>query len=246
MDRLDAMATLVEVVAERSFAAAGRRRGLPRAVISKHVSFLESEFGARFFHRTTRRLSLTDAGARFHAHCLAILAAVRAAEQELDERRAAPRGLVRMTAPAAFAELHLMEHLDRFIATYPEVSLDLRLQRALRGPRSRGVRRRRPDLHVAAGGARRQEARALERPRMRLTRVPRGARPPAASRRPPTARLHRLRPPVERRCLGLRREGLTGDRQDRVSSPDERQSLSPPPRAPRSRTRATPPVLRRG
>jgi DNA-binding transcriptional LysR family regulator len=125
MDRLDAMATLEQVVAEGSFAAAGRRRGIPRAVVSKHVSFLESEFGARFFHRTTRRLSLTEAGARFHEHCLKILAAVRELEQELQEGDGKPRGLLRMTAPSAFTELHLMTHLDRFAELYPAISLDL-------------------------------------------------------------------------------------------------------------------------
>ncbi len=125
MDRLDAIATLVDVVTERSFAAAGRRRGLPRAVVSKHVALLEAEFGARFFHRTTRRLSLTDAGMRFYDHCLKILAAVRDAQEDVDEREGTPRGRLRMTAPAAFTELHLMAHLDRFVVLYPEVSLDL-------------------------------------------------------------------------------------------------------------------------
>jgi DNA-binding transcriptional LysR family regulator len=72
MDRLDAMNTLVHVVREGSFAAAGRRLGLPRAAVSKHVSFLESSLGERFFHRTTRRLSLTDAGGRFYERCAKI------------------------------------------------------------------------------------------------------------------------------------------------------------------------------
>lgn len=70
------MGTFVQVVVERSFAGAGRHLGLPRAIVSKHVAFLEAEFGARFFHRTTRRLALTDAGARFHEHCKTILAAL--------------------------------------------------------------------------------------------------------------------------------------------------------------------------
>ncbi|XXY49015.1 LysR family transcriptional regulator [Sorangium sp. So ce269] len=119
------MATFVRVVEEQSFAAAGRRLGLPRAVISKHVQKLEEAFGARLLHRTTRRLSLTDAGVRFHEHCLSILAAVEAAEREIDERQGKPRGLLRMTAPAAFTDLYLTEHLDHFARLYPDVSLDL-------------------------------------------------------------------------------------------------------------------------
>lgn len=125
MDRLDAMNTLVHVVAAGSFAAAGRRLGLPRAVVSKRIAELEAAYAARFFHRTTRRLSLTDAGARFHEHCLKILTAVAEAEQEMDERRGKPRGVLRMTAPAAFSGLHLMDHLARFAELYPEVSLDV-------------------------------------------------------------------------------------------------------------------------
>lgn len=125
MDRLQAMATFVRVVEEQSFAAAGRRLGVPRAVVSKHVQKLEEALGARLLNRTTRRLSLTDAGARFHERCLDILAAVQAAGREIDERQGKPRGLLRMTAPAAFTELYLAAHLDHFARLYPDVSLDL-------------------------------------------------------------------------------------------------------------------------
>lgn len=119
------MVTLVQVVSERSFAAAGRRLGLPRAVVSKHVAFLESEYGARFFHRTTRRLTLTEAGTRFHGHCTKILAAVVEAAHDVDERGGPLRGVLRMAAPAAFSELHLMDHLEAFARLYPDVSLDV-------------------------------------------------------------------------------------------------------------------------
>lgn len=127
MDRLDAMATLVQVVASGSFAAAGRQLGVPRSAISKQVRLLESRFGARLFHRTTRKLSLTDAGARFHEHCLKILNAVAMAEQDLDERHGSARGVLRMSAPREFTRLHLLSHLDQFIALHPSVSLDLEL-----------------------------------------------------------------------------------------------------------------------
>lgn len=125
MDRLDAMNTLVHVVKEGSFAAAGRRLGLPRAAVSKHVASLESAMGERFFHRTTRKLSLTHAGVRFHQRCVEILAQLADAEAELGEGKGTPRGVLRMTAPAAFADKHLGPHLERFIRAYPDVSLDL-------------------------------------------------------------------------------------------------------------------------
>jgi DNA-binding transcriptional LysR family regulator len=127
MDRLDAMATLVQVVASGSFAAAGRRLGLPRSAISKRVSLLEAHFGARLFHRTTRKLSLTDAGARLHEHCQTILDAVARAEHELDDEHGSARGVLRMSAPREFTLLHLSTHLEQFIALYPAVSLDLEL-----------------------------------------------------------------------------------------------------------------------
>lgn len=119
------MVTLVDVVAERSFAAAGRKRRLSRAVVGKHVQLLEDELGARFFHRTTRRLSLTDAGERFHQHCLKILAAVAEAEDDVGERAGRVRGRVRLTAPSAFAELHLMAPLEELTRVHPELELDL-------------------------------------------------------------------------------------------------------------------------
>jgi DNA-binding transcriptional LysR family regulator len=125
MDRLDAMTTLVSVVNERSFAAAGRKLGLPRAVVSNHVRLLETEYGVRFFHRTTRRVSLTDAGARFHGHCLKVIAALSDARQEVEEHERSPRGVLRMTAPAAFSELYLMRPLEQFAAKQHGVTLDV-------------------------------------------------------------------------------------------------------------------------
>jgi len=126
MDRLDAMTTLIDVVAERSFAAAGRKRRLPRAVVSKHIQSLEEAFGARFFHRSTRRLSLTAAGTRFYEHCLKIVAAVNEAAADVDESAdAKPRGRLRITAPAAFSELHLMTHLASFAKLHPAIELDV-------------------------------------------------------------------------------------------------------------------------
>jgi DNA-binding transcriptional LysR family regulator len=125
MDRLDAMRTFVEVVRHGGFAAAGRRLGVSRAVVAKRIQQLEEQLGARFFHRTTRKLSTTDAGARFHAHCTKILALFDEATADVDERSARLRGLLRMTVPSAFAEMHLVKHLAAFAGKHEGLALDV-------------------------------------------------------------------------------------------------------------------------
>lgn len=125
MDRIDAMRTFVEVVRQGGFAAAGRTLGAPRAVVAKRIEKLEEEVGARLFHRTTRKLALTDAGHRFHAHGLRILAAFDDALADVDERDAGPRGVLRIAVPSAFAEKHLAAALSSFAGRHREVGLDV-------------------------------------------------------------------------------------------------------------------------
>lgn len=125
MDRLDAMRTFVEVVRRGGFAAAGRELATPRAVIAKRIQRLEYELGARFFHRTTRKLALTDSGARFHVHCIKILSAFDEALADVDERVSEPRGVLRMAVPSAFAEKHMAVHLSSFAKRHPAVVLDV-------------------------------------------------------------------------------------------------------------------------
>jgi DNA-binding transcriptional LysR family regulator len=125
MDRLRSMEVFARVAEEQSFAEAGRQLRLPRGVVSKHVQRLEESFGTRLLNRTTRRVSLTEAGMRLYERCRAIIASVQEAEQELDEQRGKPRGRLRITAPVTFTELYFGAMLGRFLRRHPDVTAEL-------------------------------------------------------------------------------------------------------------------------
>ena len=126
MDNLADVAVFVRVVERGSFTLAADELELSRAVVSKYVSRLEDRLGARLLHRTTRRLSLTEAGA-------ALFEASRGALERIDEAEAAvaqfqsePRGRLRVSAPMSFGILHLGPAMTQFARSYPRVSLDVR------------------------------------------------------------------------------------------------------------------------
>lgn len=125
MDLLRAYEIFVHVVDTQSFAAAGRRLDLPRGVVSKQVQLLEDHHGTRLLNRTTRRLSLTDAGARLADHCRAILDLVKDAREDLEQEPGQPRGRLRIAAPLAFTERYLATLLERFVRAHPAVSIEL-------------------------------------------------------------------------------------------------------------------------
>lgn len=105
MDRLKRMAIFAEVVAGGSLTAAARRLGMTPSAVSQHLRQLETELGLALLHRSTRRLTLTEAGERYHAGCAAMVAAARSAEQALERLRDAPEGELRLAAPIGFGSL---------------------------------------------------------------------------------------------------------------------------------------------
>lgn len=125
MNKLAAMQTFRRVAELGGFAAAARDLDLSNAAVSKHVRELELELGAVLFARTTRRLSLTEAGRTYLAHCVRILDQITAAEEELGDLRGRPRGRLRINAPMSFGVLHVAPLLADFAARYPDIRLDL-------------------------------------------------------------------------------------------------------------------------
>lgn len=93
------------VVEHRGFSAAGRALGTPKSRLSKRVAQLEERLGVRLLQRTTRRFAVTDIGERFYAHCRAALEEAQAAQDVVDELRAEPRGIVRVSCPVSLAFL---------------------------------------------------------------------------------------------------------------------------------------------
>ncbi|WP_018913830.1 LysR family transcriptional regulator [Thiomonas sp. FB-6] len=122
---LEACRVFARVVDEHSFSAAARSLGMSLPAVSKHVARLERELEARLLHRTTRRLSLTEAGTVFHGHCLRLLEDARAAQEGVLHLHDAPRGELRLSAPVSFAATELAPLLPGFLARYPEISLDI-------------------------------------------------------------------------------------------------------------------------
>jgi len=124
-DRLAALTAVVRVAECGSFSAAAARLNQSKSVVSRQVSALEASLGVRLFQRTTRALTLTEAGRRYVERVAPLLAELEQADQCLSALQAAPRGLVRLSAPMSFGIRHLAPALPEFLARYPELEIDL-------------------------------------------------------------------------------------------------------------------------
>ena len=127
MDRLQEMTSFVAVVDAGSFVGAADASGLSKAALSRHVALLEQRLGVRLLNRTTRRLSLTDDGLRFHARAKDLLATLSEIESEASSSTTEAAGLLRINAPLTFGILHLAPLWGRFAQRHPKVSLDISL-----------------------------------------------------------------------------------------------------------------------
>lgn len=127
MDVAWAMKVLVKVVDAGSFARAAEALDTSTAAVSRQVGALEAHLGARLMNRTTRRLSLTDAGAEFCERSRAILDEIAEAEAAAGRQSRQPMGLLRITAPLSFGVTQLSRLLPGFRARYPQVRLDVDL-----------------------------------------------------------------------------------------------------------------------
>jgi DNA-binding transcriptional LysR family regulator len=127
MDSVADIAVFVRVVERGSFTLAADDLALSRAVVSKYMSRLEERLGVRLLHRTTRRLSLTEAGAALFEASRAALEKMEEAQAEIARFQAEPRGRLRVSAPMSFGILHLAPALADFARAYPAVNLDLKL-----------------------------------------------------------------------------------------------------------------------
>lgn len=127
MDTLDLIVTFREVARRGSFSATARALDMSPANVSKYIAALETRFGVRLFHRTTRKVSLTDAGQLLYDRSGPVLELVQMTASELQERATRPSGRLTVTAPHALAHSGLSTLLGHYLTRYPEVSLNLRL-----------------------------------------------------------------------------------------------------------------------
>ena len=125
MDRLAAIEAFVRVAESKSFSEAARRLRTSKSAISRHVSALEAELGARLFHRTTRALTLTEVGEGYFERVSRILIDLDDANLAVSQLQAAPRGKLRVNAPMSFGFLHVAPALPDFLRLYPDVTVDM-------------------------------------------------------------------------------------------------------------------------
>ncbi len=127
MDTLRQIEAFVAVVQAGSFVGGADRLGSSRAVVSRLVIELEARLGTRLLNRTTRRLSLTDAGSEYFERCRHILDDLQEANEAASASAATPRGRLRINAPLTFGNLHLAPLWGEFLKLHPQVELDITL-----------------------------------------------------------------------------------------------------------------------
>src|SRR4029077_9783249 len=108
-----------------SYTAAAEALGMQTSKLSRRIGALEKELGVRLLNRTTRKLSLTEAGQTLHRHCVALIAEAEAARDAINQTLSAPRGGVRVSCPTGLLQGGVADILAQYLATYPEVRVAL-------------------------------------------------------------------------------------------------------------------------
>ncbi|MDF1606802.1 LysR family transcriptional regulator [Hoeflea sp. YIM 152468] len=128
MSNLGDLEIFARVVTAGSMSAAGRELGLSPAVVSKRMRRLEDRLGTRLLHRTTRQISLTEAGQGFYERVVAILAGIEEAESFVSRGSALARGVLKVSAPTSFGRLHIAPHINVFMQANPDLGVNLVLR----------------------------------------------------------------------------------------------------------------------
>jgi DNA-binding transcriptional LysR family regulator len=124
LDSLRGYVVFAHVAQTQSFSRAAEQLGITKSAVSKHVAQLEADLGVQLIVRTTRKLSLTDAGARVFELCARVASDIDAAREAALDARTNIAGKIRITAPAALGRNYLMPLIAEFLALHPEVSID--------------------------------------------------------------------------------------------------------------------------
>src|SRR5690554_1104627 len=127
MDRITSMRVFVRAASAGSLSAAGRQLNMSPAMATKHVNALEAHLGVKLFHRTTRRLSLTEAGSDYFEACQRILPEIDEAEAAATSQRIKATGRLRMNVPVSFGHSFIAPLIPEFCRRHPEVEVELGL-----------------------------------------------------------------------------------------------------------------------
>ncbi|MCW0199207.1 LysR family transcriptional regulator [Sphingopyxis sp.] len=123
MQDLNDLYYFVQSVDHGGFAAAARALGMQKSKLSRRIGLLEERLGVRLIQRSTRRFSVTEIGREYYRHCTAMLVEAEAAQTAVDQSRAEPRGVVRLSCPTGLLAFQFGDLLGRFMALYPDVEL---------------------------------------------------------------------------------------------------------------------------
>ena len=146
MDRFENTRVFAAVVEAGNFSAAAERLGISRAAASKHVLQLEERLNARLLNRTTRRVSVTEAGRAFYAQCRRILADLEEAERSAGELHNEPRGELRVIAPTNFGLAEIGSAITDLVLAYPRLRINLTLNDRVTDPIEAGY-----DIAISVG-----------------------------------------------------------------------------------------------
>jgi DNA-binding transcriptional LysR family regulator len=124
MDQIAAMRMFVRVVESGSFSAVARGAGVGQPAVSKQITALEAHLGGQLLRRTSRSLSLTEAGQDFYESAVRLIDDLQAAESRVGRGQTAPSGLVRATVAPVFGRLYLVPRLQEFFARYPDIVVE--------------------------------------------------------------------------------------------------------------------------
>jgi DNA-binding transcriptional LysR family regulator len=127
MQDLNDMIYFAEVVDRGGFAAAGRALGVPKSKLSRRVAELETRLGARLLQRTTRKLSLTEAGELYHRHAVAMREQADAAAEAVAHVQTEPRGTIRVACPVTLAQTTIGPLIPKFLQQHPQVRIDMQV-----------------------------------------------------------------------------------------------------------------------
>jgi len=127
MANISDMAVFASVIASGSLTGAGRQLGMSPAVVSKRLRKLEDHLGTRLLHRTTRQISLTEAGQGYYERVVDILAGIEEAENFVARRSEMARGVLKISAPTTFGRMHIAPHMRKFMQANPELTVNFDL-----------------------------------------------------------------------------------------------------------------------
>lgn len=123
----EGIAEFVTVAETESLTAAAKKLGISTAHVSRQVSALESRLATKLLHRTTRKVSVTEAGTIYYQRCRQLLDGLEEAEHAISDLQSKPTGRLRITAPVTYGEITIAPLINNFLARYPELNVELQL-----------------------------------------------------------------------------------------------------------------------